>query len=187
MSMSHGTTASHPAGRKASGLNSGLSAITKPSESPASIRLKAIESQLPEHQNSPEISRSTGHRTTYYILPANTLSLTWPVNTFSTTSNTNSTASKEQQERINEAIESLTGKYDEIHNCRLGEELIFAKASMTADLASILQNHPDVSTPIKAFTVLLTNVSRLRSCLMKRVLKLRTFRSGASVDVGTEA
>ena len=54
---------------------------------------------------------------------------------------------------------------------------------MTADLASILQNHPDVSTSIKAFTVLLTNVSRLRSCLMKQVLKLRTFRSGASVDV----
>lgn len=138
MAMSHSTTAGHPAERKASGLNSGLSATTKPSESPASIRLKAIESHLSEHPKSPGNSRSTWHGTAYYILPANTLSLTWPVNTFSTTSNTNSTASKEQRGVINEAIESLTIKYDEIHNCRLGEELMFAKASMIAYQVSIL-------------------------------------------------
>ena len=55
------------------------------------------------------------------------------------------TSTKEQRDRIIEAIKSVTDKPEEIHNCLLGEVLVFAKASMTAAQAAMLRNHPDVS------------------------------------------
>lgn len=54
-------------------------------------------------------------------------------------------ACKAQRERINEAIKEHTDKPEEIDNCRRGDKLIFAKASLTMAQANLLQNHPDVS------------------------------------------
>lgn len=39
----------------------------------------------------------------------------------------------------------VTDRPEEIHNCLLGEILVYAKASMTAAQAAMLQDHPDVS------------------------------------------
>ena len=55
------------------------------------------------------------------------------------------TSTKEQRDRIIEAIKSVTDKPEEIHHCLLGEVLVFAKASMTAAQAAVLRGHPDVS------------------------------------------
>ena len=56
------------------------------------------------------------------------------------------TSTKEQRDRIIEAIKNVTDKPEEIRNCLLGEVLVFTKASMTAAQATMLRNHPDVST-----------------------------------------
>lgn len=55
------------------------------------------------------------------------------------------TSTIEQRDRIIEAIRAVTDKPEEIHNCLVGEILVFAKASMTAEQAAMLRNHPDVS------------------------------------------
>ena len=62
----------------------------------------------------------------------------WPADTIAT-------SSKERRDRIVDAIKSVTDKPEEIHNCLLGEILVFAKASMTAAQAASLRYHPDVS------------------------------------------
>lgn len=62
----------------------------------------------------------------------------WPVDTVAA-------SSKEQGDRIVEAIKGVTDRPEEIHNCLLGEVLVYAKASMTATQAAVLRNHPDVS------------------------------------------
>ena len=62
----------------------------------------------------------------------------WPADTIAT-------SSKQQCDRIIEAIKSVTDKPEEIHNCLLGEVLVFAKAYMTAAQAASLRYHPDVS------------------------------------------
>ena len=62
----------------------------------------------------------------------------WPVDSIDT-------SSKDQRDRIIEAIKGVTDKPEEIHNCLLGEVMVYAKASMTAAQAAMLRNHPDVS------------------------------------------
>lgn len=62
----------------------------------------------------------------------------WPAETVAA-------SSKEQGDRIIEAIKGVTDRPEEIHNCLLGEVLVYAKASMTAAQAAMLRNHPDVS------------------------------------------
>lgn len=71
------------------------------------------------------------------LLDPTAVHFVWPADTVAT-------SSKEQRHRIIEAIKGVTDRPEEIHNCLLGEVLVYAKASMTAAQAAVLRNHPDV-------------------------------------------
>jgi len=132
--MSSSSTVTGKAHEKAFEHDPGSSSTSKGSEHLAFGDLKPAEIRLAEHQTSSENTANDGRTAIYFV---------WPVDSVPT-------ASKEPGERIIEAIKDFTDRPEEIHNCLLSDVLVFAKASMTAVQANMLQDHPDVSAVVLA-------------------------------------
>ena len=105
---------------------------SKDSESSAFAASLPSAAQPATHQAHADDKTNAASTAIHFIYPADTIT----------------TSTKEQRDRIIEAIRAVTDKPEEIHNCLLGEILVFAKASMTAAQAAMLRNHPDVSAVI---------------------------------------
>ena len=88
--------------------------------------------------SNPQPTTSQAHASDKPNAEATTIYAIWPTDTLDE-------SSKEQGDRIISAIKAITDKPEEIRKCLLGDNLVYAKASMTAAQAAVLQDHPDVS------------------------------------------
>lgn len=127
--MSSSNTVKEETHPKSRGSDDDSPPISKSSESSAFADSMPSEPQPATYQAHAGDKTNAGSTSVYFV---------WPVDTVAA-------SSKEQGDRIIEAIKGVTDRPEEIHNCLLGEVLVYAKASMTATQAAMLRNHPDVS------------------------------------------
>ena len=127
--MSSNNTVKEETHPKSSASDDDFAPTSKSSESSAFADSMTSKPQLTSYQAHAGETTDAGSTAVHSIWPATTID----------------TSSKEQRDRIIEAIKSVTDKPEEIHNCLLGEILVYAKASMTAAQAASLRYHPDVS------------------------------------------